>query len=95
MAQAKPKEAKFEKRKSGDEGLVDTHYSLGTTAESQLSVRENPVTPEDQIRYHTEKGFEEHNETMKGAHGALEMGKTLIRKTNIDPQKQSGPFDTF
>jgi hypothetical protein len=51
--------------------------------------------PEDHIRFHTEKGFEEHNETMRGVRSALEMGKSLTPKTDADPQQQTGPFDIF
>ena len=37
----------------------------------------------------------EHNEAMKGVRSALEMGKSLTPETDADPQKQTGPFDTF
>jgi hypothetical protein len=32
---------------------------------------------------------------MKGVHSALEIGKPSTPETDADPQKQTGPFDTF
>jgi hypothetical protein len=32
---------------------------------------------------------------MKGVRSALEMGKSSTPETDADPQKQTGPFDTF